>query len=115
MVSSTGMQGLVDELRERTARVWRGGSEVARQRHRDRGKLLARERIEYREIAARGEVPADFVRVRDNRVRNRLANAPPGALIIGEEEGAVTPDRIKKPYNTIGRYVKVTVCGPGER
>jgi 3-methylcrotonyl-CoA carboxylase beta subunit len=42
----SGMQGLVDELRERTAQVWRGGSEVARQKHTDRGKMLARERID---------------------------------------------------------------------
>src|SRR5680860_355322 len=40
------MQGLVDELRERTARVWQGGSAAARQKHKDRGKLLARERID---------------------------------------------------------------------
>ncbi len=43
---SSGMQGLVDELRERTARVWQGGSESARAKHHDRGKLLARERID---------------------------------------------------------------------
>jgi 3-methylcrotonyl-CoA carboxylase beta subunit len=46
VVSSTGMQGLVEELRERTARVWRGGSELARTKHTDRGKMLARERID---------------------------------------------------------------------
>ncbi len=43
---SSGMQGLVDELRERTARVWQGGSESARTKHTDRGKMLARERID---------------------------------------------------------------------
>ncbi len=42
----SGMQGLVDELRERTSRVWQGGSEAARQKHTDRGKMLARERID---------------------------------------------------------------------
>jgi acetyl-CoA carboxylase carboxyltransferase component len=40
------MQGLVEELRERTARVARGGGDEAIERHRSRGKLLARERIE---------------------------------------------------------------------
>ncbi|MET0998818.1 MAG: carboxyl transferase domain-containing protein [Marmoricola sp.] len=40
------MQGLVDELRERTARVWQGGSESARLKHTERGKMLARERID---------------------------------------------------------------------
>src|SRR3954453_63689 len=40
------MAGLVDELRERTALVARGGGERAVERHRARGKLTARERID---------------------------------------------------------------------
>jgi acetyl-CoA carboxylase carboxyltransferase component len=40
------MQALVEELRERTAEVGRGGGECAIERHRSRGKLLARERID---------------------------------------------------------------------
>jgi acetyl-CoA carboxylase carboxyltransferase component len=40
------MQVLVDELRERTALVAAGGGERAVSRHRERGKLLARERID---------------------------------------------------------------------
>jgi 3-methylcrotonyl-CoA carboxylase beta subunit len=40
------MQGLVDELRERTARAWEGGSESARKKHTERGKMLVRERID---------------------------------------------------------------------
>jgi acetyl-CoA carboxylase carboxyltransferase component len=40
------MQELVDELRERTAQVARGGGEKALERHRSRGKLTARERID---------------------------------------------------------------------
>ena len=40
------MNGLVSELKERTARARLGGSEESRQRHKARGKLLARERIE---------------------------------------------------------------------
>jgi acetyl-CoA carboxylase carboxyltransferase component len=40
------MQELVDELRARTARVAAGGDEKAIERHRSRGKLLARERID---------------------------------------------------------------------
>jgi acetyl-CoA carboxylase carboxyltransferase component len=40
------MEGLVDELRERTAAVSRGGGEKATERHRSRGKLTARERID---------------------------------------------------------------------
>src|SRR5665213_1628650 len=40
------MDALVDELRERSARVAAGGGERAVERHRSRGKLLARERID---------------------------------------------------------------------
>src|ERR1700761_9587221 len=40
------MQGLVDELRARTAQVARGGGERAVERHRSRGKLPARERVD---------------------------------------------------------------------
>jgi acetyl-CoA carboxylase carboxyltransferase component len=40
------MEQLVAELRERTAQVARGGDEKALEKHRSRGKLTARERIE---------------------------------------------------------------------
>jgi acetyl-CoA carboxylase carboxyltransferase component len=40
------MTELVDELRERTAMVSRGGGEKAVERHRSRGKLTARERVD---------------------------------------------------------------------
>jgi acetyl-CoA carboxylase carboxyltransferase component len=40
------MDGLVAELRERTAQVARGGGEKALEKHRSRGKLTARERID---------------------------------------------------------------------
>jgi len=40
------MAALVAELRERTAQVARGGGEAAVERHRSRGKLTARERID---------------------------------------------------------------------
>ena len=40
------MEGLVAELRERTALIARGGGEKAVERHRSRGKLTARERID---------------------------------------------------------------------
>ncbi|HEY3013992.1 MAG TPA: carboxyl transferase domain-containing protein [Nocardioides sp.] len=42
----TGLKPLVDELRERLAVVRQGGSEAARRKHTDRGKLLARDRID---------------------------------------------------------------------
>src|SRR6476661_10360350 len=40
------MRELVDQLRERLATVRRGGSESARQKHTDRGKLLVRDRVD---------------------------------------------------------------------
>src|ERR671929_222052 len=40
------MEALVEELRERTALVARGGGDAALERHRSRGKLTARERID---------------------------------------------------------------------
>src|SRR5437762_4699189 len=40
------MEGLVAELRERTAQVSRGGGEKSVERHRSRGKLTARERVD---------------------------------------------------------------------
>jgi 3-methylcrotonyl-CoA carboxylase beta subunit len=40
------MKELVDELRERLAVVRRGGSESARTKHTDRGKLLVRDRVD---------------------------------------------------------------------
>src|SRR6266498_3051255 len=40
------MEALVAELRERTAQVTAGGGPKAVERHRSRGKLLARERID---------------------------------------------------------------------
>ncbi|HEY2543643.1 MAG TPA: carboxyl transferase domain-containing protein, partial [Gaiellaceae bacterium] len=40
------MEGLVAELHERTALVARGGGEAAVERHRSRGKMTARERID---------------------------------------------------------------------
>jgi acetyl-CoA carboxylase carboxyltransferase component len=40
------MEDLVAELRERTAQVARGGGDKATERHRSRGKLTARERID---------------------------------------------------------------------
>jgi 3-methylcrotonyl-CoA carboxylase beta subunit len=40
------MEGLVAELRDRTALIARGGGEKAVERHRSRGKLTARERVD---------------------------------------------------------------------
>ncbi|HVR12884.1 MAG TPA: carboxyl transferase domain-containing protein, partial [Gaiellaceae bacterium] len=40
------MEGLVSELRERTALIAKGGGDKATERHRSRGKLPARERID---------------------------------------------------------------------
>ncbi|WP_415839339.1 carboxyl transferase domain-containing protein, partial [Nocardioides zeicaulis] len=40
------MRELVDDLRDRLARVRQGGSESARRKHTDRGKLLVRDRVD---------------------------------------------------------------------
>src|SRR6478752_5495961 len=40
------MRDLVDDLRSRLARVRQGGSESARKKHTDRGKLLVRDRVD---------------------------------------------------------------------
>ena len=40
------MEALVSDLREKVAKIAQGGSERARQKHLDRGKLLPRERVE---------------------------------------------------------------------
>src|SRR5438067_1329199 len=40
------MEGLVAELRERTAQIAQGGGEKATERHRSRGKLTVRERVD---------------------------------------------------------------------
>src|SRR4051812_49634595 len=45
-MSAERMTALVAELRERTARVAAGGGEASVERHRSRGKLTARERID---------------------------------------------------------------------
>ncbi len=44
--SAPDLRALVDDLRERTALVRRGGSEAARTKHTDRGKLLVRDRVD---------------------------------------------------------------------
>jgi len=44
--TAPGYRALVDDLRERLARAARGGPESSRARHVDRGKLLARDRID---------------------------------------------------------------------
>ncbi|HEY3529885.1 MAG TPA: carboxyl transferase domain-containing protein [Nocardioides sp.] len=44
--SDTGLRELVEELREHLAVVRRGGSDSARKKHTDRGKLLVRDRVD---------------------------------------------------------------------
>src|ERR671921_1475359 len=44
--SAEAFSGLVDELRERSAEARRGGGEKAQRRHRERGKLPVRDRVE---------------------------------------------------------------------
>jgi 3-methylcrotonyl-CoA carboxylase beta subunit len=46
VASDTGLRELVEELREHLTVVRRGGSDSARKKHTDRGKLLVRDRID---------------------------------------------------------------------
>src|SRR6516225_7760314 len=44
--NAAAMRRLVDDLRDKASQILRGGPERARERHRARGKLLARERVD---------------------------------------------------------------------
>ena len=44
--NAAAMRRLVDDLRDKAGQILRGGPERARERHRARGKLLARDRID---------------------------------------------------------------------
>src|SRR5690349_22792198 len=45
-MTTTSLRELTDELRERLTRAREGGSESARRKHTDRGKLLVRDRVD---------------------------------------------------------------------
>jgi 3-methylcrotonyl-CoA carboxylase beta subunit/propionyl-CoA carboxylase len=66
------MEELVAELRERTAQVARGGGEKATERHRSRGKLPARERVDLPRRPRHGLPRAERAR-RLGDVRRRRA------------------------------------------
>lgn len=107
--NDTAQRALVAELRERLALVSRGGSESAVAKHRARGKLLARERVEalldrgspFLEIGAlaawgmyEDEVPAAGVVAGVGRVAGRAC------LVIANDAtvkgGSYTPIAVKK-------------------
>ena len=46
MSTDAGLRDLVEELRQHLSVVRRGGSDAARKKHTDRGKLLVRDRID---------------------------------------------------------------------
>jgi 3-methylcrotonyl-CoA carboxylase beta subunit len=85
--NAAAMRALVAQLRERTAAAAQGGSQSARERHRARGKLLVRERIDllldpgaaFLELSALaaydmygGEVPGAGIVTGIGRVSGRL-------------------------------------------
>ena len=85
--NAAAMRSLVAQLRERTAAAAQGGSQSARERHRARGKLLVRERIDllldpgaaFLELSALaayemygGEVPGAGIVTGIGRVSGRL-------------------------------------------
>ncbi len=84
--NSAAMKALVEDLREQTGRIARGGDAASRTRHQGRGKLLARERIrvlldpgspflEFSAFAAHGmydgAVPAAGIVTGIGRIRGR--------------------------------------------
>src|SRR5919109_5584883 len=71
------MKELVAELRERTAQVAQGGGQTALERHRGRGKLPARERIEL--LVDRGSV---FLELNALAAWDMYAGDAPGAGIV---------------------------------
>ncbi len=70
-------EALVDDLRERLARVARGGSERSRRRHLDRGKLLPRERVD-----ALLDPGTPFLELSPLAMEDMEDGAAPGAGII---------------------------------
>src|SRR3989475_3117464 len=73
------MEGLVAELRERTAQVALGGGERAVERHRSRGKLTARERIDR--LADPGGAFLEFSALAANGMYD--GEAPAAGIVTG--------------------------------
>ena len=104
----TRMEELVAELRERTAQVAGGGGEKAVEKHRSRGKLTARERID-RLLDPDTRLPRALARSPPGRcTRTRLpapASSPGSASIAGRECVVVANDPTVKG----GTYFPLTV------
>jgi len=101
------MQGLVDELREKLTATARGGSERARAKHAERGKLLVRERIDA--LLDRG---SPFLELSPLAADGLYDDAAPGAGIVtgvgrvhGREVMVVANDATVKG----GTYFPMTV------
>ena len=71
------MESLVTELRERLARAADGGSASARAKHRDRGKLLARDRIDH--LLDEG---SPFLEIAPLAAEEMYDGAAPGAGVV---------------------------------
>jgi 3-methylcrotonyl-CoA carboxylase beta subunit len=83
--TSSGLASLVEELRERTARVRLGGSEAAREKHTGRGKMLPRDRVD-----ALLDPGSPFLELSPLAAYGMYDDAVPGAGIvtgIGRVEG----------------------------
>ncbi|WP_405231798.1 carboxyl transferase domain-containing protein [Lentisalinibacter salinarum] len=101
------MQGLVDELRDKLTAAARGGSERARTKHAERGKLLVRERIDA--LLDRG---SPFLELSPLAADGLYDGAAPGAGIVtgigrvhGREVMVVANDATVKG----GTYFPMTV------
>jgi 3-methylcrotonyl-CoA carboxylase beta subunit len=83
--TSSGLASLVEELRERTARIRLGGSEAAREKHTGRGKMLPRDRVD-----ALLDPGSPFLELSPLAAYGMYDDAVPGAGIvtgIGRVEG----------------------------
>src|ERR671931_552408 len=111
------MSALVAELRERTALVARGGGERALERHRARGKLTARERID-RLV----DPDSAFLELSALAAWDMYDGAAPGAGIVtgigvveGRECVLVANDATGKGGHFLSDHGKEPPAGAGDR
>ena len=113
---------LVEQLRSKLAEAARGGSERARKRHVERGKLLPRDRVErclcYKQILTAVKPAGWWSRRRDLPINPRIVSArvgpqPAGA---GENRHACSPTKrrgtrphLKLPNYEIVRLAKIAI------
>ena len=115
------MEELVAELRERTEQVARGGGEAALEKHRSRGKLTARERIDRLAVFRRLEFlgPRRRIRVFFDRSALFFAREEPRALAVRvtwrTDEGARRARTIRHDLDAYRDFPYLEVPGDANR